>query len=208
MSKKTNKKNYKLFRPINDKSKLYINKIIKKDIIMYSILVFSIILLTSTSSYAFLSTEVNTVNLENIVSSTIEGVTLVNNNIEIENLNPSSNYMYEFTVDNENTEVAKNIKYTLKINNNTFNNLRFKVYQGAKENITISNPLYTSDKLNPSITEVEITNLNNTIRANNKQTYTILFYVEEVENQEIYDANKEFSASIFIDLKTTGNVGE
>ena len=206
--KKTNKKNYKLFRPINDKSKLYINKIIKKDIIMYTVLVLSLILLTSTSSYAFLSTEVNTVNLENIVSSTIEGVTLVNNNIEIENLNPSSNYMYEFTVDNENTEVAKNIKYTLKINNNTFNNLRFKVYQGAKEKITISNPLYTSDKLNPSITEVEITGLEDYIIADTKQTYTILFYVEEVENQEIYDANKEFSASIFIDLKTTGNVGE
>ena len=43
MSKKKNKKNYKLFRPINDKSKLYINKIIKKDIIMYSVLIFSLI---------------------------------------------------------------------------------------------------------------------------------------------------------------------
>lgn len=206
MSKKKNKKTYKLFRPINDKSKLYINKLVKKDIIMYSVLVFSLILLTSTTSYAYLSTEVNTVQLENVVSSSIEGVEVINNNINIENLNPSSNYMYEFTVDNENTEIAKNIKYILKINNNTFNNLKFKVYKGDKSNITT--PLYTSNKLNPSIKEIEITGLDQYIKANTKQTYTIVFELEKVDNQEIYDANKEFSANIFIDLKTTGNLGE
>ena len=207
MRKKKNK-TYKLFRPINDKSKLYINKIIKKDIIMYSILVFSIILLTGTSTYAFISTEVDTIGLENIVSSSIEGVTLVNNNINIDNLDISSNYMYEFTVDNTNTEVAKNIKYTLKINNNTFNNLKFKVYKGDKTSITTSNPLYTSDKLSPSINEIEITGLDDYIIANTKQTYTIVFELDKVDNQEMYDAYKDFSANIYIDLKTTGSLGE
>ena len=206
MSKKKNKKNYKLFRPINDKSKLYINKIIKKDIIMYSVLVFSLILLTATSSYAYVSTEVDTIELQNIVSSSIEGVEVINNNINIDNLNKTSNYMYEFTVDNENKEVAKNIKYTLKIDNNTFNNLTFKVYKGDKTSITT--PLYTSNKLNPSIKEIEITGLEEYIKANTKQTYTIVFELEKIDNQEIYDANKEFSAHIYVDLKTTGSLGE
>lgn len=205
MSKKKNK-TYKLYQPKKRQSKQFVNKMIKRDIIMYSVLVFSLILLTSTTSYAYLSTEVNTVQLENIVSSTIEGVEVINNNINIENLNPSSNYMYEFTVDNENTEIAKNIKYILKINNNTFNNLKFKVYEGDKSNITT--PLYTSNKLNPSIKEIEITGLDQYIKANTKQTYTIVFELEKVDNQEMYDANKEFSANIFIDLKTTGSLGE
>ena len=113
-------KTYKLFRPINDISKLYVNKRLKKDIIMYSILVFSLILLTGTSTYAYVSTEVDTIELQNIVSSSIEGVEVINNNINIDNLSTTSTYMYEFTIDNENKEVAKNIKYTLKIDNNTF----------------------------------------------------------------------------------------
>ena len=207
MSKKKNK-TYKLYQPKKRQSKQFVNKIIKRDIIMYSILAFSLILLTTTSSYAFLSTEVNTVELENIVSSSIEGVTLVNNNINIDNLDTSSNYMYEFTVDNINTEVAKNIKYTLKINNNTFNNLKFKIYKGDKASITTSNPLYTSDKLSPSINEIEITGLDDYIIANTKQTYTIVFELDKVDNQEMYDAYKDFSANIYIDLKTTGSLGE
>ena len=208
--KKKKEKNYKLFKPINDltKPKEYINKIIKKDIIMYSVLVFSLILLTGTSTYAYVSTEVDTIQLQNVVSFNIEGVEVINNNINIENLDPNSNYMYEFTVDNSNTEVAKNITYYLTNINNTFTNLNFKVYEGTKDTISNKTPLYTLNKLNPNINEIEITGLNKNIKANTTQTYTIVFNLEKVENQEIYDANKIFSANILIDLKVTGNVGE
>ena len=210
MSRNKKEKNYKLFKPINDltKPKEYINKIIKKDIIMYSVLVFSLILLTSTSTYAYVSTEVDTIQLQNVVSSNIEGVEVINNNINIENLDINSNYMYEFTVDNNNTEVAKNITYYLKINNNTFSNLKFKVYEGTKDTVSSKTPLYTSNKLNPNIKEIEITGLNKNIKANTTQTYTIVFDIEKVDNQEIYDAYKDFSANIFIDLKVSGNLGE
>ena len=61
-----------------------------------------------------------------------------------------------------------------------------------------------SDKLTPNINELELTGLNKYIKANEIQTYTIVFYIEKVENQEIYDALKEFNANILIDLKTTG----
>ena len=207
MSKKKNKK-YKLYQPKKRQSKQFINKMIKRDIIMYSVLILSIILLTTTTSYAYLSTEVNTIELENIVSSTIEGVEVINNNINIENLDINSNYMYEFTVDNSNTEVAKNVTYYLKITKNTFSNLKFNVYEGTKDTVSSKTPLFVSNKLNPSINEVEITGLEDYIQSNSTQTYTILFNLEKVDNQELYDAYKEFSANIFIDLKVTGNVGE
>ena len=222
-------KKYKLRKTrITKKQKQeYINKIVKRDIIMYSILIFSIIFLASTSTYAFLTTEVNTVKLENIVSSTIEGVTISKSEINISNLNPSTETeilsslpscisnnkevcsKYEFTVNNENTEVAKNITYYLKNINNTFNNLKFKVYEGPNNSINSSSiSLYNSNKLTPNIKELEITGLNKHIKANTNQTYTIVFYVEKTENQEMYDALKEFNASILIDLKVTGYVGE
>ena len=216
------KKNYKLYIP-----KLFINKIIKRDIMIYSILVISLITLTTTSSYAYLSTKVNTVQLQNVVSSTIEGVELINSQININSLTPSiesevlSSFpsckynekeicsMYEFTVNNTNGEVAKNVAYSLVNINNTFNNLKFKIYEGSKDNVTSSKiVLMNSDKLTPNIKELELTGLNKYIKANEIQTYTIVFYIEKVENQEIYDALKEFNANILIDLKTTGYVGE
>ena len=46
------------------------------------------------------------------------------------------------------------------------------------------------------------------IKANTKQTYTIVFELDKVDNQEMYDAYKDFSANIYIDLKTTGSLGE
>ena len=164
--------------------------------------------MVSTTSYAYLQTEVDNITIDNVVSSTIEGVEVINNNINIENLDINSNYMYEFTVDNSNTEVAKNIIYYLKINNNTFSNLKFKVYEGTKDTVSSKTPLYTSNKLNPNIKEIEITGLNKNIKANTTQTYTIVFDIEKTENQEMYDAYKEFSANIYIDLKVSGNVGE
>ena len=59
-----------------------------------------------------------------------------------------------------------------------------------------------------SIRITEITGLDKYIKANTKQTYTIVFELEKIDNQEIYDANKEFSAHIYVDLKTTGSLGE
>lgn len=62
------KRCYKLFRPINDISKLYVNKRLKKEIILYFVLIISVLMLTTTSSYAYLSTEVNKVTLEEVSS--------------------------------------------------------------------------------------------------------------------------------------------
>lgn len=221
------KRCYKLFRPINDISKLYVNKRLKKEIILYFVLIISVLMLTTTSSYAYLSTEVNKVTLEEVSSSNIEGVELSNTNINVSNLSPSTESevlsslpkctsnskeicsMYEFTVNNKNGEVAKNITYYLKNINNTFNNLRFKVYEGEKTTLNSSKTsLYNSDKLTPNIKEIELTGLNNYIKANSEQIYTIVFFIKKIENQELYDALKEFNASLQIDIKTTGYVAE
>lgn len=216
------KKNYKLYIP-----KLYINKKRKLELIMYSLCLISIITMLTTSTYAYLSTEVNTVQLENIVSSTIEGVELTNNQINVSNLIPSTEsevlsslpscilngketcFMYEFTVNNTNGEVAKNINYYLININNEFNNLKLKIFEGNKNDLISSKtPLFSSNKLSPNIKELEIIGLAKNIKAKASQTYTIVFYVEKTENQEIYDALKSFNANILIDLKTTGNLGE
>lgn len=218
------KKTYKLFRPINDK---FVNKIVKRDIALYIVLVISLIMVTTTSTYAFIQTEVGNIAIQNIVSSTVEGVEVEKNQINISNLNPSTEAevlsslpsckigeievcsMYEFTVDNTNTDVAKNIKYSLTNIDNGFNNLRFKLYQSNKENITSSSTsLMNSNLLTPSIKELELTGLNDTIKAKEKITYTMVFYVEKTDNQEIYDGLKDFNANIIIDLKTTGYAGE
>ena len=79
--------------------------------------------------------------------------------------------MYEFTVDNTNTEVAKNIKYSLTNINNGFSNLKFKVYKGKQSNITSSSTsLMNSDTLTPSIKELELTGLGSTIKAKEEIT--------------------------------------
>ena len=218
------KKNYKLFRPINDK---FVNKIVKRDIALYAVLVISLVMVTTTSSYAYLSTEVDNIAIENIVSSTIEGVEVTKEGINISNLNPATEAevlsslpsckidelevcsMYEIKVDNTNAEVAKNIKYSLTNINNRFSNLKFKVYNGNKENLTSSSiSLMNSNTLTQNTNELELTGLTSTIKAKEEKTYTIVFYLEKVENQEMYDANKEFNANILIDLKTSGYVGE
>ena len=218
------KKHYKLFRPINDK---FVNKIIKRDIALYIVLVISLIMVTTSSTYAFIQTEVDNITIENIVSSTVEGVEVEKNQINISNLNPSTEAevlsslpsckigekevcsMYEFTVDNTNTEVAKNIKYSLTNINNGFSNLKFKVYKGKQSTITSSSTsLMNSDKLNPNISNIELTGLDSTIKAKEEITYTMVFYLEETDNQELYDGNKEFNANILIDLKTSGYAGE
>lgn len=214
--------NYKLYIP-----KLYVNKKRKREILVYLLCLMSLITFSTTSTYAFLSTEVNTVQLENIVSSTIEGVELTNSQINVSNLIPSTEnemvsslpscilntkeicFMYEFTVNNTNGVVAKNITYKLTNIINEFNNLKFKIYEGNKNNITSSKtPLFNSEKLTPTIKELELIGLNKNIKANANLTYTIVFYVEKTNEQEIYDALKSFDANILIDLKTTGNLGD
>ena len=64
-----------------------------------------------------------------------------------------------------------------------------------------------SNKISSNPTYFKRINETSPRKTNTKQTYTIVFELEKIDNQEMYDANKDFSAHIYIDLKTTGNLG-
>ena len=88
MSKKKNKK-YKLYQPKKRQSKQFINKMIKRDISLYFVMVLAIIFLASTSTYAYFTTSQEKT-MENVVSASVEGIDINNTNIQISDLYPAS----------------------------------------------------------------------------------------------------------------------
>lgn len=223
--KKEDNKEYKLYKP-----KMFINQIIKRDIMVYTVLAISLVMLTLTSSYAFVSTELNTVQLDNVVSATVEGITLNNSAINLSSVIPSSETdavnslsnaekckdsngntictLYEFIIKNDG-DTARKLTYSLDSISNSFSNLRFKLYNNSKDSVNSSSSvLMTSDKLKKNVTKLPLTGLPTNIKSGDTLTITMLFWIDKIEeDQTIMDASKSFSATLLVDLETTGYAG-
>ena len=116
--------------------------------------------------------------------------------------------LYEFTVTNTSLdELDQKVKFYLNIEENTYTNYYYMVFDGEKENISEDKtPLIDSTHLpNNDLGEKYLFPLTTELTPNQTKTYTILFYINETgENQLYIDTNKVFSASVKVEASTSG----
>ena len=207
-------------------------KINKKHLFVYIFLFVSIIFVTLSTTYAWYDDETATYKneIETTASASNEGIDLTSTSISVSDLVPASEeevktssftlddtqcknengdsicFLYEFTVTNNNIKY-QNILYYLTPIENTFTNLKFKIYNSPKNELSETskiNMLATPLERN-NLTEKELTGMTRKISANVSMTYTIVFWIEkQAEDQTIADAANSFKAELAVDLIATG----
>lgn len=207
-------------------------KINKKHLFVYIFLFVSIIFVTLSTTYAWYDDETATYKneIETTASASNEGIDLTSTSISVSDLVPASEeevktssftlddtqcknengdsicFLYEFTVTNNNIKY-QNILYYLTPIENTFTNLKFKIYNSPKNELSetskinmLATPLTRND-----LNQIELTGMTRKISANVSMTYTIVFWIEkQAEDQTIADAAKSFKAELAVDLIATG----
>lgn len=115
-------------------------------------------------------------------------------------------FLYDFTVKN-NGDSYKNVLYKLTPTENTFANLKYKIYHTSLDDLTSSSSVVTQEASleRNNIAPIELTGLKKKINANESLTYTIVFWINKLEtDQTIDDAGKSFKATLLTELFTTG----
>lgn len=207
-------------------------KINKKHLFVYIFLFVSIIFVTLSTTYAWYDDETATYKneIETTASASNEGIDLTSTSINVSDLVPASEeevktssfthdstqcknengdsicFLYDFTVKN-NAVKYRNVLYYLTPLENTFTNLKFKIYSAKKEELSETskiNMLATSLTRN-DLNQIELTGMTRKISADASLDYTIVFWIDkQAEDQTIADAAKSFKAELAVDLIATG----
>ena len=109
--------------------------------------------------------------------------------------------LYEFTIENT-IDVAQSLAISMSPTLNQYNNLYFILYEGKANELNENSKVVEYNRKIEQDT-INFDNLNLVLKRNESKTYTIVFYVKNLDYVQD-DAGKRFAASISVNSITTG----